>query len=53
LILDKNNGRQLYSTQETVLQSCPGVRFIPLVDEGKLIVDFQFWSLAFKFTAPK
>lgn len=52
LLLDKQTGRTVYATQESLLQTCPGARFIPQVEDHKLVVDFATWNLAFTFDKP-
>ncbi len=49
LILDKRNGQSVFKDQ--VLHSLynRGVQYIPLVDEQKLVVDFQAWNLELTF----
>jgi hypothetical protein len=53
LILDKQTGRTVYSTLESLLQNCPGARFIPMIEDRKLVVDFQSWNLAITFSKPE
>jgi len=60
LVLDKRNGRVVFETpeppprnQETFSTTSRGAQFIPIVDEKKLIVDFQDWNLELTFTDDK
>lgn len=45
VVLDKRTGRLIYETQEPLPLNGRGVQIVPLVDDQKIIIDFQDWSL--------
>jgi outer membrane protein assembly factor BamB len=56
MILDKQTGRNIYETLESLSPVSRAVQCIPMIDERKLIVDFTAWQLELTFppdTRPK
>ncbi len=50
LILDKRSGEKVYEAQDSLMTINRGPQLIPVIDDRKLIVDFQAWSLELTFT---
>ena len=49
VVLDKRTGKLIYETQEPLPLNGRGVQIVPMVDDQKVIVDFQLWSLELGF----
>lgn len=50
MVLDKRTGKTVYETEETSPIN-RGPQFTPLIDERKLIIDFQSWNLELTFAS--
>ena len=53
LVLDKKTGKKLYEKLESNIPVGRGVQFNPMVDEGKLVIDFYNWQLNLNFVPAK
>jgi len=53
MVVDKRSGRTVYETLEPVSGPSRSIQFNPLIDEGKLMIDFAHWQLKLTFPKPQ